>query len=292
MTPPRFDYVAPRSLQEAIDLLRTRGEGAKILAGGQSLVPIMKLRLASPTLLIDIRKIQGLERIKESNGSLTLGARVRVAELARSELIRRRYATLHDASLTIADPLIRNLGTVGGNIAHGDPANDLPAVTLALRGSLVATGPQGSRTISAEDFYLDAFATALAHDEILTQVRVPSPPPRSGGVYLKVKRKVGDFATAAVAVQLSLGRRSECTRVGIGLTAAGPTPVKAKRAEEAMLGKKPTDRKAVGEAASLAAEASSPSSDIRGTADYKKSLIRLLVVRGLKRAYERARGEG
>lgn len=250
----------------------------------------MKLRLASPSLLVDIGKVAGLDHLAESDGYLRIGAMVRISDLNRSSLLKKKYPAIHDASAVIADPLVRNLGTVGGNLSHGDPANDLPAVMLASGGELAATGSGGKRVVKAEDFFKDTFTTALAHDEILTEVRVPVPLPRSGGAYFKVEQKVADFATAGVAVQLTLDRTSACTRVGIGLTAVGPTAIKPKRAEEAMTGKRISDRAAVTEAAAQAADASSPTSDIRGTAEYKKSLVRLLVARGLKRASERAGG--
>ena len=290
MIPPKFEYAAPKTVREAVDLLKSKGEGAKVLAGGQSLIPLLKLRLASPALLIDIGKVSGLDYIRESDGFLRVGALVRVADLNSSDLLKRKYPSIHDASGVIADPLVRNLGTVGGNISHGDPANDLPAVMLASGAELVATGPGGERVISAEGFFADTFVTALAHDEILTEIRVPVPPPRNGGAYLKLEQKVADFAAAGVAVQLALNSASECARVGIGLTAVGPTAIKAKRAEDAMTGKKVSDRAAVAEAAALAADASSPATDIRGTAEYKKGLVRLLVARGLKKAFERAGG--
>ena len=292
MIPPRFEYATPKTLQEAVELLRTRGESAKVLAGGQSLIPLLKLRLASPALLVDVGRIPGLDYIRETERSLKLGAMVRVTSLVESSLLRTKYPVIHEAAKTIADPLVRNLGTVGGNISHGDPSNDLPAVMLALGGELVATGPTGDRVVDAEDFFVDAFTTALAHYEILTEARVPVPPPRSAGAYLKVRRKVGDFATAGVAVQVTTSRTSEFTRVGIGLTAVGPTAVKAKKAEEALLGKKTTDQRAMNEAAAKAAEASNPTTDIRGTAEYKRSVVRLLVSRALKISGERAEAGG
>ncbi|MDG6988632.1 MAG: xanthine dehydrogenase family protein subunit M [Nitrososphaerota archaeon] len=287
--PPRFEYAAPRTLDEAVRMLQARGDDAKVLAGGQSMIPLLKLRVAAPALLVDIQRLPGLDYVKESGGFLRVGALTRVAELCRSDLVRRRYQALHDASLTVADPLVRNLGTVGGNLCHGDPANDLPAVMLAMGGELVATGPAGARTVRADAFFVDTFTTALARDEILTEARVPSQPPRSGGVYLKVEQKVADFATAAAAVQVTLDRESRCTYVGIGLAGVGATAMKAKEAEGAMVGRAITDGKALREAADLAADATSPVSDIRGTAEYKRRLVRLLVARGLERAGERAR---
>ena len=292
LLPPAFDYAAPKTLAEAIDLLKRGGDGAKVIAGGQSLVPLLKLRLAAPTLLVDIGRMPGLEYVRESKGFLRLGAMTRMADLEDSELLTRRYPTIHDASTVIADPIVRKSGTVGGNVSHGDPANDLPAVMLALDAEFAATGPSGVRTIRARDFFLDTFTVALSHEEILTEIRVPLPSPNSGGAYLKVEQKVADFATAGAAVFLRMSSSGECESAGIGLTAVGPSAIKATRAEEALRGRKPTDREAVKEAAMLAAEASNPTSDIRGTSEYKRDLVKILVTRGLKRAYERARRGG
>lgn len=292
LLPPKFDYVAPRSLSEAIDHLRSRGDEAKIIAGGQSLIPLLKLRLASPKLLVDIGQIRGLDYIKESDGSLRIGAMTRMADVAQSELLRRRHSIIHDASLVVADPLVRNRGTVGGNLAHGDPANDLPAVTLALEAEFAIEGPSGVKTFMARDFFLDTFTVALGHEEILTEVRVPLPPRTSGGAYLKVEQKVADFATAGVAVFVRLGTNGQCERAGIGLTNVGPKAIKAVKAEEALSGRGLNDAVAVAEAATLAAEASDPVSDIRGTAEYKRGLVKLLVERATNLAYRRALGGG
>lgn len=291
MLPPKFDYASPSSLSEAIGLL-SGDEGAKVLAGGQSLIPMLKLRIASPTLLVDIGRIPGLEYIRESDGFLRIGAMTRMADVAASELLRKKYSIFHDASTVIADPLVRNLGTVGGNISHGDPANDLPAVMLALDAEFLAQGPSGSKTVKARDFFLDIYTVALNHDEILTEIRVPVPLPRSGSAYLKVEQKVADFATAAVAVSLSVGPSGECQNAGIGLTAVGPKAIKATKAEEALKGAKLSDAEAVERAAALAAEASDPLSDIRGTSKYKRDLVKMLTVRAAKLAYQRARGGG
>ena len=291
MLPPKFDYASPSSLSEAIGLLGS-DDGAKVLAGGQSLIPMLKLRIASPTLLVDIGRIPGLEYIRESDGSLRIGAMTRMADVAASELLRKRYPIFHDASTVIADPLVRNLGTVGGNISHGDPANDLPAVMLALDAEFVAQGPSGIKTVKAHDFFLDIYTVALNHDEILTEVRVPVPLPRSGSAYMKVEQKVADFATAAVAVSLNVGPDGECQNAGIGLTAVGPKAIRATKAEEALKGAKLSDSAALERAAALAAEASDPLSDIRGTADYKRDLVRMLTVRAVRLAYQRARGGG
>ena len=289
MIPAAFEYHAPSSINEATALLARLGEDAKVLSGGQSLIPLMKLRLASPRHLIDINGIPGLAYIREADGFLRIGALTRESELEESDLIRGRYPLLHDTGKVIADPLVRNLATVGGNLAHGDPANDHPATMLALGAEVVATGLKGERRIPIASFFTGPFATALTPDEILVEIRVPIPPARSGGAYLKLERKVGDFATAAVAVQLALGTSGTCDQVGIGLTNVGLTPVKAERAETALKGKRP-DEATITHAARLAAEASQPAADLRGPVEYKKDLVRVLTGRALRRALERAGG--
>jgi carbon-monoxide dehydrogenase medium subunit len=289
MFPPSFDYHAPTTLAEAVALLGKFGEEAKVLSGGQSLLPLMKLRLGQPGHLVDIGKIPGLEFVEEKDGFLRIGGRTREVTLDRSDVIRSRYPLLADATAVIADPIVRNLATVGGNLAHGDPANDHPAAMLALGARVVATGPKGAREIPVDGFFTGLFATVLRPDEILTEIRVPVPPPRSGGAYLKLERKVGDFATAAAAVQLTLSAGGEVERAGIGLTNAGPTPVKAVEAEKYLVGKK-VDDKTVAEAARLAAKAANPSADRRGAVDYKREMARVLTARAIKKAAERAKG--
>ena len=204
MIPAPFDYHRPGTLDEAIGLLARYGEEAKVLSGGMSLLPAMKLRLGSYAHLVDISRIPGLEYVKEEKGVLRIGAGTRQATLERSELIKAGYPLLADALPLIADPLVRNRGTIGGNLANGDPANDHPAIAIALGAELVARGPKGERSIPANRFYKSLFTTELKADEILVEIRVPVPPARSGGAYRKLKRKTGDFAAAAVAVQLSL----------------------------------------------------------------------------------------
>jgi carbon-monoxide dehydrogenase medium subunit len=287
MYPAAFEYARPETIAEAIGLLGQHGDDAKILSGGQSLIPMMKLRVARPAWLIDIGHVPGLDHIQEEDGYLKIGGLVREADLESSGLIRSRYPILHDTSAVIADPLVRNLATIGGNLAHADPANDHPATMLALDAEVVTTGPGGERVIPIGDFFVGFFTTALEHDEILTEIRVPVPAPRTGGAYLKLERKVGDFATAAVAVQLTLAEDGSCRKVGIGLTNAGPVPVKATRAEDSLRGKK-LDSGAIEEAARWAAEAGDPSSDLRGPAEYKKGLIAELTRRALRKAAERA----
>lgn len=291
MIPAAFEYHAPVSISEATALLARLGEDAKVLSGGQSLIPIMKLRLASPRHLIDINGIPDLAYIREADGMLRIGTLTRESELEESDLVRTRYPLLHDTCKVIADPLVRNLATLGGNLAHGDPANDHPATMLALGAEVVAVGNKGERRIPIGSFFTGPFATALKPDEILVEIRVPIPPPRSGGAYLKLERKVGDFATAAVAVQLALGANGACEQVGIGLTNVGLTPIKAGAAEAALKGKRP-DEATIKRAAQLAADASEPSADLRGPVEYKKDLVRVLTTRALRKALERAGERG
>jgi len=289
MIPAAFEYHAPTSIGEATQLLARLGDDAKVLSGGQSLIPLMKLRLATPKHVIDINAIPGLAYIREDAGFLRIGALTRESDLEDSEIIRTRYPLLLDTSRVIADPLVRNLATVGGNLAHGDPANDHPATMLALGAEIVAAGPKGERRIPVASFFTGPFATALGADEILTEIRVPSPSARSGGAYLKLERKVGDFATAAVAVQLELDARGTCERAGIGLTNVGSMPIKAVAAEAALQGKRP-DEATIKRAADLAAQAAQPAADLRGPAEYKKDLVRVLTARALRKAVERAGG--
>jgi aerobic carbon-monoxide dehydrogenase medium subunit len=287
MIPPAFEYLRPKTIPEAVALLLQHGDDAKILSGGQSLIPMMKLRLARPGFLVDINSITGLSYIKEEGGFLKIGGLTREAELEASSVVRQKYPLLMDTAAVIADPQVRNMATVGGNLAHGDPANDHPATMIALGAQIVATGAKGERVIVIEEFFVTLFTTALKHGEILTEIRIPVPPPRSGGAYFKLERKVGDFATAAVAVQLTLDGGVAVQKVGIGLTNVGPTPIKARKAEDFLKGKK-LDAAIVAQAAQLAADDSQPSSDLRGPAEYKKGLVKELTKRALSRAVERA----
>jgi carbon-monoxide dehydrogenase medium subunit len=289
MIPPSFDYIVPPTLSEAVALL-SQNPDAKVLAGGHSLIPLMKFRLASPPLLVDINRIEGLDYIREEDGWLKIGALTRETELDRSDLIREKYPLLADTTRMVADPLVRNLATLGGNLAHADPANDHPATMLAYGAQVVATGSNGERVIPIGGFFEGLFQTSLAHDELLTEIRIPAPGPRSGGAYLKVERKIGDFATVAVAVQLSLGANGNCESVGIGLTNVGETPIKATAAEDALTGKSLDDEN-IRMAAQLAAEAADPTGDRRGSEEYKRSLVKTLTVRALRLAGERARSE-
>jgi aerobic carbon-monoxide dehydrogenase medium subunit len=281
--PPRFDYVAPATVGEAVSALGEHGDEAKVLAGGQSLIPLLKLRFASPSILVDLNRVSELEGLSQEDGYLRIGALVRHKECERSELLKGRYGVLGAAAPQISDPLVRNLGTVCGSVAHADPQGDWGAALLAAGASVVAQGPSGNREIPLSEFFLGPFTTALEPTEVVTEVRVPDPGTRAGGSYLKLERKIGDFATAAAAVQLSLDGSGRIDRAGIALTAVGATNIRAEQAEQALAGVEPGDE-AFGEAARLAAEAAEPQSDQRGTAEYKRNVIRVFVERGLHTA--------
>jgi carbon-monoxide dehydrogenase medium subunit len=287
MIPAAFEYLRPKTIPEAIGFLQQYGDDAKILSGGQSLIPMMKFRLARPAYLIDINRISGLSFIREEGGYLKIGGLTREAELENSPLIHAKYPILADTSRVIADPQIRNLATLAGNLAHGDPANDHPATMLALRAEIVAMGPGGERVLPVDGFFVTLFTTQLDHGEIVTEIRIPIPPQRSGGAYFKLERKVGDFATAAAAAQLTIDSGGACQRVGIGLTNVGATPIRAARAEEFLRGKE-LDETTITQAAQLASEEAQPSSDLRGPEEYKRALVKELTRRALTRAYERA----
>jgi len=286
MIPPSFEYLRPKTIPEAIAMLQQHGDAAKILSGGQSLIPMMKLRLARPGYLIDINRISGLSHIKEEGGYLKIGGLTREAELEVSPVVRSKYPIIVDTAHVIADPQVRNLATVGGNLAHGDPANDHPATMIALGAQVVASGPKGERTIPIENFFVSLFTTTLQPDEILTEIRIPVPPPRSAGAYFKLERKVGDFATAAVAAQVTLDDQGACQKVGIGLTNVGATPIRARKAEDFLRGKK-LDEATIKQASHLAADEAEPSADLRGPVEYKKGLVKELAKRALTRARER-----
>ena len=288
MIPGEFNYHSPSTLQEAVALLAEHGEDAKILAGGQSLIPAMRFRLAMPETLIDINNIDGLGGIEEQNGHLVIGSMARESDLETSDVVQSRYALLADAAEVIADPVVRNMATVGGNIAHADPANDHPAVMLAYDAEVVAAGPDGSRTIAIDDFFVDLFENSLADNEILTSIRIPAPAAGSGGAYVKMERKVGDYAISAVAVQLTMSGAT-CTAARIALTNVSPVPMRAKNAEQALVGNALTDD--VLEVAGQAAAAEcDPSADLRGSVAYKRDITRVLTKRAIRKAAERAGG--
>ena len=289
MIPSSFDYVAPATLDEAVHLLRMHAGDAKILAGGQSLIPMLKLRLAEPAMLIDINRLPGLAYIEERDGALRIGALAREADLENAAVVRQRYPILLDTAAVIADPLVRSSATICGNIAHGDPGNDHPATMLALGATFVARGPKGTRQIAARDFFLGLFSTALDADEMLTEIVIPRPAPRAAGAYLKLERKVGDYATAAVAAQVTLDDAGACMRAGIGLTNVGAMAIAAVRAEE-FLRSKPLDPSTIAQAAEIASSEADPFEDRRGSAEYKRDVVRVLAARALRLAVTRASG--
>jgi carbon-monoxide dehydrogenase medium subunit len=286
MFPASFEYAAPGSLDDALSLLAEHGDDAKVLAGGQSLIPLMKLRFAAPALIVDINRIPGLDHIDEADGHLRVGALARNSQLAASDLLKSRYPVMAAAAPLISDPVVRNLGTLAGSLAHADPAGDWGSAMLALGAEVVVASTSGTRTVPIDEFLQGTFTTALEPQEIVTEVRVPTPAAHSGGTYLKMERKVGDFATVAVAVALELdGGRVQ--RAGIALTAVAPRNVHATAAEESLAGAEPTGE-AFDEAARLAAEAADPVSDVRGSAEYKREAARVFARRGLEAAREMA----
>jgi carbon-monoxide dehydrogenase medium subunit len=248
----------------------------------------MRFRLAVPEILIDINRIDGLSYVREENGHLAIGAMTRENEIDEAQVVNDKYPLLADTAKVIADPLVRNLATVGGNLAHADPANDHPATMLAYNAQIVATGPDGDRTIGIDDFFVDLFENSLADNEILKEIRIPAPGAGSGGAYTKIERKVGDYAVAAVAVQLQMDGQT-CTSARIGLTNVSAVPMRATEAEAALTGKTLSEEniKAAGQAA---AQACDPSSDLRGPADYKRDLVRVITMRTIRQAAQRAKG--
>ena len=310
MIPPQFDYHAPGSLEEALALLGELDD-AKVMSGGQSLLPMLKLRLATPANIVDIGRIPDLDSISERDGHLCIGALVTETALEGDATVAARYPILLDTARVIADPLVRNRATICGNVAHGDPANDHPATMLALRATMVATGPDGERTIGVDDFFHGLFMTALAPGEILTEIRIPSPGAHTGGAYLKLERKVGDYAVAGVAVQLTLDDDGKVTQAGIGLTNLGFAPIRASAAEEVLTGahlgerggfrgairkvqdaitSAPSDDEVIAAAAQAAADATDPVTDRRGSVEYKRNMARVLTTRAIHKALARAGG--
>jgi carbon-monoxide dehydrogenase medium subunit len=286
MIPGAFDYLAPQSVEETVALLAEHGDDAKILAGGQSLIPAMRFRLASPAILIDINKLTDLERVREENGYLAIGALTRETMLEESALIARAYPLLSDAAHVIADPLVRNRATVGGNIAHADPANDHPAVMLAYGAQVVAQGAGGTRIIPIDDFFVGLFETSLRAGELLIEIQIPKPQANAGGAYVKNERKVGDYAVSAVAVQLTVSGAT-CTAARIALTNVNMVPLRALNAEQALIGQ-PLSEDVLEAAGRAAAAECDPSADLRGSVEYKRDLTRVLTKRAIRKAAKRA----
>ena len=282
MYPGRFEYHAPATLEEAVATLDQYGDEGKVLAGGQSLLPLIKLRFASPRALVDINRLPGLDRVAEEDSELRIGALVRHRDCERSPLLGGRWGVLGDAAPQISDPIVRNLGTVAGSLAHADPQGDWGSALLAADARVVAESSRGRREIPLGELLQGPFTTALEPNEIITEVRVPDPGPRAAGTYLKLERRVGDFATVGVAVHVAFAN-GNVARAGIALTAVGPRNLRATAAEQALAGVR-LDDEAIREAARLAADAAEPRDDVRGSADYKRNVVRVFVERGLRKA--------
>jgi aerobic carbon-monoxide dehydrogenase medium subunit len=288
MYPARFEYFAPTTVEEAVSILERYGDEAKVLAGGQSLIPLMKLRFAAPRALVDINRIAGLDELHEDDGMLNVGALVRHKDCEHSELLRKSYHVLADAAPQISDPVVRNLGTVAGSLAHADPQGDWGSALLAAGASVQAEGPSGARTIPLDDLLQGPFTTALEPTEVITWVQVPEPDGPCGGAYLKLERKIGDFATAAVGVHVSFSN-GKVERARIALTGVGPRNMRAKAAEDALVARE-LDGEAIVEAGRLAAEGAEPHDDIRGSTEYKRNVVRVFTERALRKARERKEG--
>jgi carbon-monoxide dehydrogenase medium subunit len=286
--PPSFDYHAPKSVGEALGLLSSLGSDAKLLAGGHSLLPMMKLRFAQPAHLIDLNRIPELSGIREEGAEVVIGAMTREAELITSPILKAKVPLLAEAPKVIADPQVRNRGTIGGDIAHGDPANDHPALSLALDATMVIQGKGGTRRVKATDFYQGLYATALAEDEILVALRVPAFAPGTGWAYEKLKRKTGDWATAGAAVVLRMtgGPAGKVSEVRIGLTNVAPTALRATDAEKALAGQ-PINDATLDAAAKAVMAICDPAEDLRGDRAYKTAMAGQMVRRALRAAAAR-----
>jgi len=287
MIPRQFEYYAPESLPEAISLLNEHGDSAKVLAGGHSLLPMMKMRFAEPEHLVDLRRITELRGIREEGKELRIGAMTTENDLISSALLQEKCPLLVEAARLIGDPQVRYKGTIGGDISHGDPGNDHPALAIALGASLVLQGPDGERIVPAGEFFVDTYYTALQPDEVLTEIRIPVPAKGTGWAYSKLKRKTGDFATAAAAVVLSM-KGDTVDDVAIALTNVGTTALKASDAEDSLRGKK-LDDVAINEAARLAMSICDPVEDQRGSVEYKTAMAGEMTRRALRTAHSRCK---
>jgi carbon-monoxide dehydrogenase medium subunit len=286
--PGKFEYHRPSSVDEAIALLAQYGDESRLLAGGHSLIPMMKFRLAVPAHLIDLQAIGGLSGISEEGGVLRIGALATQADIIASDLLAESCPILIETAATIADPQVRYRGTIGGNVANGDPGNDMPALMMCLDASYVLRGPGGERQVAARDFYEAAYFTALAEDEVLTEIRIPTPPPGHGHAYSKMKRKVGDYATAAAAVVLTMAGRT-CKTAAVALTNVGQTPLFAEAAGQALVGTS-VDDAAIDAAVAAAVEIADPVSDMRGPPEFRRHVAGVMTRRAIQSALSRAKG--
>ncbi|MBF8290243.1 MAG: Xanthine dehydrogenase family protein subunit [Chloroflexi bacterium] len=287
MIPAAFDYVRPADIGEALRILKEREGEAKVLSGGYSLLPLLKLRLAQPALLVDIQALGGLDGISRTDDDMRIGARATHRRILEDDGLAAVLPIMRDAAGGIGDPQIRNWGTIGGSVAHADPAADWPAVLQALHASIVLRSAGGERVVPARGFFIDTFQTGIEATEILTEIRIPLPAPRSGGSYQKLERRAGDFSTVGAAVQMTLGGDGRIAQLGIGLTAVGDAPFAATHAEDALRGAKPGDEM-FREAAAAASRQSRPADDSHGPAEYKRAMVTEMTFRALRAAFGRA----
>ena len=307
MIPGQFDYVRPGNLDEAFSILKDREGEAKLLAGGYSLIPLIKLRLAQPALLVDLRDVTGLDQVVETDDYLSIGAKATHRQIHEAPVVRDTYPILHDLTATIGDPQVRNWGTIGGSVAHADPASDWPALLLAANASIVCRGLSGDphrlrigdnpaavgevvreRVLPARGFFLDAFTTEIEPLEVLTEIRIPRRPRGQGGGWQKLERKVGDFATVGVAAVIKLGEDGRIERAGIGVTGVSDAPFAATDGEAILTGNTPSED-LFRQAGAAAGAQSRPVADVRGPVDYKRAMVAEMTVRALNTALERAR---
>jgi carbon-monoxide dehydrogenase medium subunit len=289
MIPAQFDYVRPANLDETLKILTDREGEAKLLAGGYSLIPLLKLRLAQPGLLVDLRDVAGLDGILWTDDSLRIGGRVTHRRIRDDKGIAERLPLLHDAAGLIGDPQVRNRGTIGGSCAHADPSSDWPAVLVATRATVICRSSKGTREIAARDFFIDTFQTAIEPTEVLVEVAIPIPGARSGGAYRKLERRAGDFATVGVAAQIRIGDDGKIAEAGIGLTAVGDAPFAATDAESVLMGAPPSEELFL-KAGEAAGAQSKPADDSHGPADYKRAMVAEMTTRALRAAAERVSG--
>jgi carbon-monoxide dehydrogenase medium subunit len=289
MIPAAFDYVAPRTVDEAVRVLLAHGEEAKLLAGGHSLLPLLKLRLAHPKLLIDLGKIPSLNGIRQQDDKIVVGALTTHYQIESSALLKAKCALLSQTAREIGDVQVRNRGTIGGSLSHADPAADWPAAILALGGELHLTGPQGVRSLAAEEFFLGPLTTAIEATEILTEIRVPVLPRRSGSAYVKMAQQASGFAIVGVAVWLRIGREGRCEEIGLGVTGVSAKPFRARAVEERLRGNKLT-AKLIEESAAQAAEGSDPLEDLHASANFRAHLARVFTSRAIQEAAKTASG--
>jgi aerobic carbon-monoxide dehydrogenase medium subunit len=289
MKPPRFEYFVPRTLDQALSLLAEHGDRAKVLAGGQSLIPMLNFRLAQPAVVIDINRLGDLDHVHADDGGIAVGALARQHAVERSPTIRTRLPLVAEACRHIGHLPIRHRGTIGGNLAHGDPASELPAVMVALEAQLSATSRRGVRTLPADQFFTGPLSTALQPDELLTEIRIPALPNRTGAAFVEMARRAGDYALVGVAALLTLDDSGRCQRARVALCGVGPTPIRAREAEQALVGQAPAGPPLDG-AADRAAASTRPASDLHGSAEFRRKLARYFTRQAIALAAQRAGG--